>query len=852
MIKDFVFKIKVDTADGQKELQQTITTLDGFDQRIKQLNEQIASSDFGTAGWKELNQELALTTTAKQIMIEEGQRLSTTLGSETDALMSNTTAQQQNTDATDLNAAATQRLDNETKKTTSGFERYQLQIRKARQGFQEAFASGDEKAMKKFRAEIDDLEDSLEIATLKSMKFGDAMASLPGIAGFVGQSIQGVEKGFKVLAANPLVAVLTALGALLTGLFTAFGKTEKGAQSFAKVGEFMQRIFNGLVAVLEPLFNWLADLFTAVTSNKQVMDALGAVVGGVAATFRGFYELLEFFILTLVDLYKLAFQVGKALGGLGDAVGKFFRGDWSGAADAAKNVFNTIGKLGGEFVDNVIERGKQGIQDVKNTYQSVSTAFVEGMSKPIKKSKEGAKKDAEDLNKILEDYLKQNESLKEKNREDELKAEEQQFLKLQEKFKGNQALLNKLEEAYRVRKDAINAKWNEIDSKKLQEQLDKNLSNLNAYLDKEAAAVEKSRKNRQTKAQLGLKQDFLDGKITQEEFGKATLQQNLQFAQEQEKQDEQTFKKRQAALIVSRAFGTISLKDYEEQSLALQSQYDQQKIDNANNITIATQAIQAKQIEDKKAQAEEEVRIEAASTEAQIGLKMGVLDAVSQISSILTSLAGENKGLAKAAVIVEQGVAIGRILTQSAADLAKVAGGVAANSAAFPLLAPKYAALGVKQAATIKIAAGIGIASAVAGAIKGISDIDKSDKEKKESQKSSAGGGMSGGVSVPRPQGFAEGGFVSGDGTSTSDSIPAFLSNGESVMTAEATAMFAPFLSMMNQAGGGRAFDVGSIKSSSALSPTQTEITPIKTYVVAQDMSTMQMFERSQMGRSTI
>jgi hypothetical protein len=111
MIKDFVFKIKVDTADGQKELQQTITTLDGFDQRIKQLNEQIASSDFGTAGWKELNQELALTTTAKQIMIEEGQRLSTTLGSETDALMSNTTAQQQNTDATDLNAAATQRLD---------------------------------------------------------------------------------------------------------------------------------------------------------------------------------------------------------------------------------------------------------------------------------------------------------------------------------------------------------------------------------------------------------------------------------------------------------------------------------------------------------------------------------------------------------------------------------------------------------------------------------------------------------------------------------------------------------------------------------------------------------------------
>ena len=51
--------------------------------------------------------------------------------------------------------------------------------------------------------------------------------------------------------------------------------------------------------------------------------------------------------------------------------------------------------------------------------------------------------------------------------------------------------------------------------------------------------------------------------------------------------------------------------------------------------------------------------------------------------------------------------------------------------------------------------------------------------------------------------GYAHGGKVTGEGTGTSDSIPAMLSNGESVITARATEMFAPLLSSINQMGGG-------------------------------------------------
>lgn len=67
--------------------------------------------------------------------------------------------------------------------------------------------------------------------------------------------------------------------------------------------------------------------------------------------------------------------------------------------------------------------------------------------------------------------------------------------------------------------------------------------------------------------------------------------------------------------------------------------------------------------------------------------------------------------------------------------------------------------------------------------------------------------GMASAISTVKGAKFATGGYVSGPGTGTSDSIPARLSNGESVINARSTAMFGPLLSSLNQAGGGIAFN---------------------------------------------
>lgn len=60
---------------------------------------------------------------------------------------------------------------------------------------------------------------------------------------------------------------------------------------------------------------------------------------------------------------------------------------------------------------------------------------------------------------------------------------------------------------------------------------------------------------------------------------------------------------------------------------------------------------------------------------------------------------------------------------------------------------------------------------------------------------------------------YAGGGYVSGPGTGTSDSIAARLSNGESVNTALSTAMFGPALSAMNQMAGGNPISGGGMSN---------------------------------------
>lgn len=191
------------------------------------------------------------------------------------------------------------------------------------------------------------------------------------------------------------------------------------------------------------------------------------------------------------------------------------------------------------------------------------------------------------------------------------------------------------------------------------------------------------------------------------------------------------------------------LQEQAAQKLELLNSIQQQEGESEQEFLNRKLLANQEYIDAKKAIAEKEVEIEQAKYEAISSIAFG-------LSSVFEALGDSNKGFA--------------ILSKTLA-LAEIA-----------INTGKAIAAGVAQAQSVPFPANIAaIATTVTTILANIATAINTVKSAK----------------------FATGGLVTGPGTGTSDSIPAQLSNGESVMTARATSMFAPLLSSFNQMGGG-------------------------------------------------
>lgn len=154
----------------------------------------------------------------------------------------------------DVDTKGTDQLDKLNKSldsTLEGFEDIGAVIEKTRKALQKAKLDGDKVEFKRLRKELNTLEKQLEDTEITSRRFSDALAEQPGIVGLVGQSLKGLDGGLKVLAANPIIAVVT----LLAGLFLAFreslSKTERGQALLNKASEAFGKILGPIFAIIE-------------------------------------------------------------------------------------------------------------------------------------------------------------------------------------------------------------------------------------------------------------------------------------------------------------------------------------------------------------------------------------------------------------------------------------------------------------------------------------------------------------------------------------------------------------------------------------------------------------------------
>ena len=151
----------------------------------------------------------------------------------------------------------------------------------------------------------------------------------------------------------------------------------------------------------------------------------------------------------------------------------------------------------------------------------------------------------------------------------------------------------------------------------------------------------------------------------------------------------------------------------------------------------------------KKDLADKEIAIEQSKLQAAAGVANGMSQVFEAMGEDNTAFAQLSKVLALAEIAINTGKAI---------------------------------AAGVAQAMSVPYPANlVAIATTVATVLANIATAIKTVKSAK----------------------FAQGGTIVGAGSGTSDSISARVSNGESVVTQQATSMFSPLLSALNQLGGG-------------------------------------------------
>ena len=458
------------------------------------------------------------------------------------------------------------------------------------------------------------------------------------------------------------------------------------------------------------------------------------------------------------------------------------------------------------------------VQNLKNEADTDEKALREALQAQYKLKNEGkkisaevAKQQAAEIEQIVKEEVNKDKETRQKGFQEKLQNQKQ-FDKSEMDLATAQA-------------EGLKTQYGE-NSKEYRDAVDKNFQTQAENLAKEKALLEEQKKTRD-----GLTEEQISRlkEITVEE-------QNVTNAKAAENQkrlqnDVETFlKSKEDEKVAREAKFTQNMElakyDFEQQETLLKEKTEQ---DNKfYNEILANDKLNADQ---RKKIEQEFTVVKKQNADAQIAIEKGKSDAQAQILNFTA------QQLSTFSDIVGKETAAGKALSVAAATIATYQGANSALKADYGIFGP-----------AAQIARFIAVAATIGTGLKNVSSI--------VSVKVPTGGGGSAGTEQPRK--LAVGGYVSGAGTGTSDSIPAYLSNGESVINANSTSMFRPLLSTINQIGGGRRFAEGGVVSQSQMmndinsqllnSSTQ----PIKTYVVAQDMTSMQMFDRAQKSRSTL
>jgi hypothetical protein len=515
-------------------------------------------------------------------------------------------------------------------------------------------AAGSED-FKRLYNQIDDLEDKIKSAKGASADWVDTLESAGGPIGMLGSAINKAKVATVSFGAALKATGIGLIVAAVGGLVAAFTQVEGATKKLEPLLIGFEKILGGIFEALTPLIDAFVELATS---------ALPYITTGI----KVFYS-------SLVALFTLVKEAGVG-------VGKILKGVFTLDMGSIKEGWEQLKGGWGKTVD---------------AYVATSERFEAGTKKLTKTQKENLKEQNDDAKKAFDEKLKRleaedklNEAKLRKLKEEALAlaTTEQQKLDVERKFAelSYNAKLKDLDDRMALyKKDSV--EYKNLQAEKIGVEADY-ISELTGFKEKQKKIDDEAQKDALEKAkkkaeiERGIKATELQAEF--EELNRKNKQADADFQQDLERI------KLQRGLLAEQEINDLSNTELTEfQRTEIRKKYADQRI-ALTDLEIAT---------------------EKAATQAKADINMAYLQLFEQFGNLLGQVAGKNKALAIAGVVISQAASIGQIIANTGIANAKA---VAASPLTF----------GAPWVLINSISAGLSIASTIAGAVKSIQQIN--------------------------------------------------------------------------------------------------------------------------------
>ena len=784
------YQTKIDAArDAEKNLKKQLK--DGEISR-QQYNEEMAASKIAIADY---NDAIRIINKTVQNQIKQEKEQEGSLKA-LRAELSNLTAEYDALSEAERKSASGEELKNKINEVT------------------DALKDGEEETQRYYR-NVGNYEEAIKSAVSSNIPFigtliqtQDEMGSVKAGAVAAGAAVKNFSKTLLALLANPIVAILTAISVVIMAVAKGIKSSEENTSrwnavlaplkmALDAVGKVLQIVASGILSVVEAggkMMGW-------ITKQLEKLPVLGKYVAEVNKENERYIAMAKEQVAIDRDTRNL--QVQNAKNALQIATLKA----------KADDELNVSAK---ERMEAIREANRLEEEASKKNYELAKRRYElmvqqNAMAENTKETNDAiAQAEVEMYNALTEYQDKRGELL---GREVSLANE----IKSAEKEKSDAAIAAKQKEleAVRAAEDAMLAlvkDKREQARKEIELTYSRQIEDLRARLKTESDLTVKARQaiNDQIKAleqQKAAELQKLSEEELQKEIDNRTKLISLQL-EAVKKGSEQEYQLRMQQLLSQRDAELADKELTEQMKLAIVDKYDKQMDDL---ILQREQEISEKQQEAVRLRMENEIMqlqqsgaSELEILQEQASQKLELLNSIQQQEGeseqefLNRKLQANQEYIDAKKAIADKEVEIEQVKFQAietiTSGLSSAFETLGENNKTFAILSKTLAlaeiaintgkalAAGIAQAQSVPFPANLAaIATTVATILSNIAVATKTVKSAK----------------------FATGGLVTGPGTGTSDSIPAQLSNGESVMTARATSMFAPLLSSFNQMGGG-------------------------------------------------